>query len=96
MDDFGTEVMICIEKLNDSIEKDYDLIRYVYYSGNSDLIKKVGMLDELQIIINQCVQTGNYRRAGKYIIVGNAILKQLENVETVIKNNLTKKVLKLR
>lgn len=60
--------------------------------SNKKLEEKVIILPYLQSAINQSFQLGNYRRALKFIILLNDIVKQLPIINNEILNEITKNV----
>lgn len=61
--------------------------------SNKKLEEKVIILPYLQSAINQSFQLGNYRRALKFIILLNDIVKQLPKVNDEILNEITNRVI---
>ncbi len=85
--------MRIIKDLYKEIEDEKEIIPFVKLTGKEDLLRQCRMIYPLQIVVNQSIQTGNYRRAVRYTAALKTILRNLEDNERDIQSILTSKVL---
>ena len=94
MIDFTDEIITKINTIQDRINKKKRVIVFTKLLNEGEIDKYGAMLLEIQIIINECLQYGNYRRACKYSILADKLIKEIEQKEKKIVDKLTASVVK--
>lgn len=87
------ELIKFYNELFDEIKKFEKNLLFIKILNNKKIEEKITVLPYLQSIINQSFQLGNYRRALKFIILLNDIVKQLPKVSDEILNEMTNRVI---
>jgi hypothetical protein len=87
------ELIKFYNELFDEIKKFEKNLLFIKILNNKKIEEKITVLPYLQSIINQSFQLGNYRRALKFIILLNDIVKQLPKVNDEILNEMTNRVI---
>lgn len=86
MDDFIQGILKKVEQLYSRIEEKRKLI--VLY-GMICNIEKYNAIFTIQVIINQCLQCGNYRRSYRYMVLLEHLVNDFEKNENIIKDEVT-------
>lgn len=89
MNEFGKNVCDKAIALEEGIDKKKKILAFIYLSGNHKLKKRVSMLPVIESIIDENLQTGNYRRACRYLSFLHRILLDVERCEKEILSKLT-------
>ena len=89
MSDFTNEVIVKVNELQERIDKKRKIIAFSRVLNEKKFNKLCSAIFDVQAIISECLQYGNYRRACRYIIVANEIINQIEQREIQIINKLT-------
>ena len=84
-------------KLNDNLVKEikkYERnLLFIKVLNNREIEKKVKILSYLQSTINQSIQIGNYKRAFRFILLLEYIVKQLPEINKQIIRKISKKII---
>ena len=84
-------------KLNDNLVKEikkYEKnLLFVKVLNDREIEKKVKILLYLQSTINQSIQIGNYKRAFKFILLLEYIVKQLPEINKQIIRKISEKII---
>lgn len=84
-------------KLNDNLVKEikkYEKnLLFVKVLNDKEVEKKVKILLYLQSTINQSIQIGNYKRAFKFILLLEYIVKQLPEINKQIIRKISEKII---
>ena len=88
MDKLSKELMKKTDSLYARIEKKRDII--VLYEMLNKKNKKYSVIFNIQVIINHCLQCGNYLRACRYVIAAEKLLSDFEKNEKKIKGEVTR------
>lgn len=84
-------------KLNDNLVKEikkYEKnLLFVKVLNDREVEKKVKILLYLQSTINQSIQIGNYKRAFKFILLLEYIVKQLPEINKQIIRKISEKII---
>lgn len=84
-------------KLNDNLVKEikkYERnLLFIKVLNDREIEKKVKILSYLQSTINQSIQIGNYKRAFKFILLLEYIVKQLPEINKQIIRKISKKII---
>lgn len=89
MYNFTDEVIMKASELQKKITEERKIIAFAHLIRKKQFTLYCDSLADIQIIINKCLQIGDYRRACKYIIIGNKIIKQIKQYENQIVIKLT-------
>lgn len=76
-------------KLLEEIKKNEKSLLFIKILDNKEIEKKISILPYLQITINQSLQLGNYRRAFKFIVFLDSIVKELPEINKQISEKMT-------
>lgn len=94
MDDIqfiNEEIIKKVDFLNQKIEKDKKIILINNIVNKNSRINKIYLI---QAIMNQSLQYGNYKRAFKYYLLADFLLKNLEKQKDKILRNFTLNLIK--
>lgn len=94
MDDIqfiNEEIKKKINFLNQKIEKDKKIILINNIINKNSKINKIYLI---QAIMNQSLQYGNYRRAFKYYLLADFLMKKLEKRNNELLRNFTLNLIK--
>ena len=84
-------------KLNDNLVKEikkYEKnLLFVKVLNDREIEKKIKILLYLQSTINQSIQIGNYKRAFKFILLLEYIVKQLPEINKQIIRKISEKII---
>lgn len=89
MDDFSQSVLKKVEHLYSRIEKKSNLIALYGMLLNKKDKEKYTAIFNMQVIINHCLQCGNYWRACRYILVAESLIEDFEKNEQMLKTKVT-------
>lgn len=94
MDDIqfiNEEIIKKVDFLNQKIEKDKKIILINNIVNKNSRINKIYLI---QAIMNQSLQYGNYRRAFKYYLLADFLIKKLEKQNNDFLRNFTLNLIK--
>lgn len=89
MDDFSQSVLKKVEHLYSRIERKSNLIALYGMFLNKKDKEKYTAIFNMQVIINHCLQCGNYWRACRYIIIAEKLISNFEENEYTLKSKVT-------
>lgn len=89
MGNFTNEVIRKVNELQDRIGRKRKVMAFSGLLDEKGFHKCCLALFDIQAIISECLQYGNYRRACRYIVVANEIMDQIEQREKQIVDKLT-------
>ena len=81
------------DNLIEKIKKYEKNLLFVKVLNDREIEKKVKILLYLQSTINQSIQIGNYKRAFKFILLLEYIVKQLPEINKQIIRKISKKII---
>lgn len=94
MDDIqfiNEEIIKKVDLLNQKIEKDKKIILINNIINKNSKINKIYLI---QAIISQSLQSGNYKRAFKYYLIADFLIRKLEKQENELLRNFTLNLIK--
>lgn len=76
-------------ELLEEIKRYEKSLLFIKILDNKEIEKKILILPYLQTTINQSLQLGNYRRAFKFIVLLDSIVKELQEINKQISEKMT-------
>ena len=76
-------------ELLEEIKKNEKSLLFIKILDNKEIEKKILILPYLQTTINQSLQLANYRRAFKFIVLLDSIVKELPEINKQISEKMT-------
>jgi hypothetical protein len=92
-DEMGAVILQNSERIIDEITKNPTLALYAKIANDKQLINKINSLGALKAIVVQSIQTGNIKRASRYLLLMKKIQSKIFIEDKVLRNRITHNIL---